>query len=178
MRYLFAVAAMSLVPGLSAWAQEAAPTSLPAASTAAQVPAKKTPPSAQAGNSGAARKASPAAAPDEARAKKPAPAPGGSGEASSSSEESAAEATARSKPDEQLPQTARAFYEALINRDVDGLSGLCRPPFYFEGKAVQTGEEIKRRWSGFLQGKGLSTARLFRVDLLTIYGDRPLCQDI
>lgn len=159
MRYWFTLAVMSLVPTMAVRAQETAPAPEPAAAASvAQAPAPQSP----------ADSKPPKA---EAAAKKPVPAGVAPADAAAPAkvEEHAQPAAGEGtrKPDQQLPQAAREFYRALVNRDAETLSALCRPPFYFEGKAAQTGEEIKRRWSSFLQGKGLSTAHLYGIDVFT-----------
>jgi hypothetical protein len=74
---------------------------------------------------------------------------------------------AKSLPEPALEITARIFYSRLLNKDAEGLAALCRPPFFFEAKAVATADEVKRRWSQMLENKSLDGVPLYGIDFLT-----------
>jgi hypothetical protein len=68
---------------------------------------------------------------------------------------------------EELPAVAKNFYLALLARNTDLLTSLCKPPFFFEGKAAYTPEEVRKRWAGSLSNEPLETVRLHDVEVLT-----------
>ena len=45
-------------------------------------------------------------------------------------------ASKKANYDPLLDSTAKDFYTRLLAKDIEGLSVLCRMPFYFEGKAA------------------------------------------
>lgn len=73
----------------------------------------------------------------------------------------------RSTAEESVSSAARAFYLALLSKDVDRLAAMSRAPFYFESRAVSSPEEIKKRWASALSSQPLESLRLLDVEVLS-----------
>jgi hypothetical protein len=73
----------------------------------------------------------------------------------------------RSSAEEGIASVARAYYVALLSKDVDRLVSLSRAPFYFESRAVSSPEEIKKRWASALANQPLESLRLLDIEVLS-----------
>lgn len=71
------------------------------------------------------------------------------------------------KDSESLLEIARQYYEAILAKDAERVSGACRAPFFFEGKAVSIDADIRKLWESSLQSEPLKGVRLLGVELYT-----------
>lgn len=67
---------------------------------------------------------------------------------------------------ESVASAARAYYAALLSKDVDRLVSLSRAPFYFESRAVISPEDIRKRWANALANQPLESLRLLSIEVL------------
>jgi hypothetical protein len=75
--------------------------------------------------------------------------------------------TALRPEEEELLQVARLFFVKLLKRDTEGASNLCRTPFFFEGKAVNSADDLKRRWAAAINSRPAERLVLYGIDVLT-----------
>jgi hypothetical protein len=88
-------------------------------------------------------------------------------EAKSAEVKAAPERRSTAEEKESVAGAARAYYVALLSKDVDRLMSLSRAPFYFESRAVSSHEEIKRRWASALANQPLESLRLLDIEVLS-----------
>ena len=81
--------------------------------------------------------------------------------------EKKADQKARTVDSDDLATVARAFFTKLLKRDPDGASAYCKPPFYFEGKAANNPDDVRRRWAAALNSRPVERFTLYGIDVMT-----------
>ncbi|MBI5543407.1 MAG: hypothetical protein HY901_05930 [Deltaproteobacteria bacterium] len=71
------------------------------------------------------------------------------------------------KPEEDLAFSADQLYGAVVTKDLESLMAFCRPPFFFEGKAISTDAEIRRKWQTSLANQPLESVRYLGMQSFT-----------
>jgi hypothetical protein len=69
-------------------------------------------------------------------------------------------------PDEDLTESARVFYGAIVDKDIERLVALCRPPFHFESRSATSEAEIRRKWEASFQSEASHSLRLLAIEFL------------
>ena len=82
-------------------------------------------------------------------------------------------------PEDDLGIVARQFFAKLLKRDIAGATTFCRTPFFFEGKSVNSPEEVRKRWAAAVSSRAVERIVLYGIDVLTPeemvkkYGEAP-----
>jgi hypothetical protein len=167
-----------------AWSQE--PSTPPAAQAEEPKPEPKkkeaSPAEPEAAKASSPSKKEHPAPPDEASPAPSTPEPSkkraAAEPAAASPEPSKSKAETRT-PEDDLTLVARQFFGKLLKRDITGATAFCKTPFFFEGKAVNTPEEVRKRWAGAVSSRAVERIVLYGIDVLTPeemakkYGDAP-----
>lgn len=152
-------------PSTSRAQEPAAEAPAPAAPAPAAAPAAAPAPSAKAPVAAPVVKA-PAPAPPVAKTAPAAP-PAPVAAKEEKKDEKAGAASKKASTDAVLDTAAKDFYTRLLAKDIEGLNVLCRSPFFFEGKAAGSSDDVKRRWSQTLENKALEGQRLYDIQYFT-----------
>ncbi len=145
----------------------AAPAPAPAA-TESSAPETREKPAVAAPRSAAEKGAEgETAAPEEPKKKRASQTPAEAPPAEAPSPAAAPKAKAEVRSSDNLAEAARDFFERLLRRDTEGAVAYCRTPFFFEGKAVNTTDEVRRRWADAINSRAVERLTLYGIEVLT-----------